>query len=177
LCSSIRLRICVQFVSFFLCSRAEQWPASVVDCQFYSVASCLCLTRYSGLSVLFSCYYCSPCFLHSVLGFSLRSAGRVSFSWFKFFDLPVLEPERTVSLLIILLIRRLSLFDSLWLVRCSAIVVSSFLLALVTHRSSARTCVKLSVWSHPVQGTSQSPFPLSVGVGTQRFSCSVGSIR
>jgi hypothetical protein len=161
LCSSIRLRICVRFVSYFLCSRAEQWPASVVDCQFYSVASCLC----------------SPCFLHSVLGFSLRSAGRVSFSWFKFFDLPVLEPESTVSLLIILLIRRLSLFDSLWPVRCSAVVVSSFLLALVTHRSSARTCVKLSVWSHPVQGTSQSPFPLSVGVGTQRFSCSVGSVR
>jgi hypothetical protein len=32
-----------------------------------------------------------------VLGFSLRSAGRVSFSWFKFFDLLVLEPESTVS--------------------------------------------------------------------------------
>jgi hypothetical protein len=172
LCSSIRLRICVRFVSYFLCSRAEQWPASVVDCLFYSVASCLCLTRYSGLSVLFSCYYCSPWFHHSVLGFSLRSAGRVSFSWFKFFDLPVLEPESTVSLLI----RRLSLFDSLWPVRCSAVVVSSFLLALVTHRSSARTCVKLSVWSHPMQGTSQSSFPLSVGVRTQRFSCSVGSV-
>jgi hypothetical protein len=44
---------------------------------------------------------------------------------------------RSAFLLIILLIRRLSLFDPLWLVRCSAIVVSSFLLALVAHRSSA----------------------------------------
>jgi hypothetical protein len=54
--------------------------------------------EYNGcLSVLFSCYFCSPWFHRSVLGFSLRSAGRVSFSWFKFFNLPVSAPESAVS--------------------------------------------------------------------------------
>jgi hypothetical protein len=54
--------------------------------------------KYSGcLSILFSCYFCSPCFHRSVLGFSLRSTGRVSFSRFKFFDLPVSTPESAVS--------------------------------------------------------------------------------
>jgi hypothetical protein len=84
---------------------------------------------------------------------------------------------RSAFLLIILLILGLSLFDLLWSVHCSAVAVSSFLLALVAHRSSVQTCVKLSVRSHLVQGVSQSPFPLSAGVGIQRFSCSVGLVR
>jgi hypothetical protein len=53
LCCSIRPGICVRFVSYFLCSRAEQWLASVVDCLFYSVASCLCLTPIQWLSLGF----------------------------------------------------------------------------------------------------------------------------
>jgi hypothetical protein len=44
---------------------------------------CPLFREYSGChSVLFSCYFCSLCFHRSVLSFSVRSAGRVSFSWF-----------------------------------------------------------------------------------------------
>jgi hypothetical protein len=72
-----------RFVSYFLCFRAEQWPASVVDFLFYLLLRAFVSRECSGChSVLFSCCFYSPCFHRSVLGFSLRSAGRVSFSLF-----------------------------------------------------------------------------------------------